>query len=129
MSEAQDYQDRLDRILDLDENIRFVAVSDMDGNEIISKAREGLPLFLTKEETQDTLKHAAAAWKSRTKHYNKIGRGIYTMAVYENLRRITVPLKSGNLLLVTVDNRGGRHQIVDRILNEVLYHDYTVGSQ
>ncbi len=125
MSQTPDYNQRLERILKIDENIRFVAVSDMDGNQIVSRSRPGVGMYLSPSDTQETLQHAAAAWKSRMKHYDKIGNGIYTLAVYEKLRRVTIPLKSGNLLLVTIDNHGGQHQIVDKILNEVLYHDYT----
>ena len=125
MSQVLGYSDKLQRILNIDENIRFAIVSDMEGNPIISKSKDGMNRYLSPEETQETLQHAAAAWKSRMKHYDKIGNGIYTLAVYEKLRRVTVPLKSGNLLLVTIDNQGGQQQIVDKILNEVLYHDYT----
>ena len=125
MSQKIEYSQKLERILKIDENVRFVAVSDMEGNLITSRGKNDLNRYLSPEETQDTLKHAAEAWKSRMKHYDKIGNGIYTLAVYEKIRRVTVPLKSGNLLLVTIDNHGGQHQIVDKILNEVLYHDYT----
>jgi len=125
VSQVIDYNQKLERIFKIDENVRFAVVSDMDGNPIVSKSRQGVDMYLSPADTRETLQHAVSAWKSRTKHYDKIGNGIYTLAVYEKLRRVTVPLKSGNLLLVTIDNRGGQHQIVDKILNEVLYHDYT----
>ncbi len=125
MSEKIEYGQKLDRILGIDKNIRFAIVSDMNGRPIVSKSKPGISLYLSPEDTQETLQHAVSAWKSRMKHYDKIGNGIYTLAVYEKIRRVTVPLKSGNLLLVTIDNEGGQQQIVDKILNEVLYHDYT----
>jgi hypothetical protein len=46
-----------------------------------------------------------------------------TLAVYEKLRRATIPLPSGNLLLVTIDNAGGQQQIMEKILNEVKIRD------
>ena len=116
---------QIDKILAIDDNIRFVAISDLDGNMIASKGKEGANLFLSPESTQETLRHAASAWKSRMKHYDKVGEGLYTLAVYEKLRRATIPLPSGNLLLVTIDNSGGQKQIIDKILNEVKFHDYT----
>jgi hypothetical protein len=119
------YDDRLDRVLGLDSNIRFVAVADMKGDLIAHKARPGLAIHLGLADTKKTLKHSVTAWKSRMDHYDKIGAGIYTLAVYEKVRRITVPLKSGNILLVTFGNDGGQQQIIDKVLNEVLYHDYT----
>jgi hypothetical protein len=78
---------------------------------------------LSPDETQETIHHAITAWKSREKHYPKIGDGLYTLAVYEKLRRATIPLPSGNLLLVTIDNAGGQQQIMEKIINEVKIHD------
>jgi len=33
-----------------------------------------------------------------------IGRGMYVIAAYEKIKRITIPLNGGNLLFVSVDN-------------------------
>ena len=119
---------QIERILALDDNIRFVAISDLDGNLITSKGREGANLFLSPESTQDTLRHAASAWKSRMKHVDEIGRGLYTLAVYEKLRRVTMPFSDDKILLVTIDNAGGQKQILDALLNEVIYKDPTFSS-
>ena len=113
----------IDRIMDLDENIRYATIFDMDGNQKVSRVRKGIKPYLTTDETKETLETSANAWKSRMKHYDKIGKGLYVLAVYENLRRVTVPLKDNYLMLVTIDNKGGR-DIIDRILNQ-LYGDYT----
>ncbi len=120
--------EQIDRILAIDENVRFVAISDLDGNMIASKAQEGANLYLSPESTKDTLRHAASAWKSRMKHFDEIGRGLYTIAVYEKLRRVTMPLSNDKILLVTIDNAGGQKQILDALLNEVVYQDYTFSS-
>ncbi len=127
MSQALDYETLTKKIIEMDENIRYVAVSDMEGELLASSSQENTDLLLSPEDTKETLQHAVSAWKSRMKHYDKIGEGLYTLAVYEKLRRVTIPLPSGNLLLVTIDNSGGQKQIIDRILNVVKYHDYTVG--
>ena len=119
---------QMDRILAIDDNIRFVAISDLDGTLIASKSREGANLFLSPASTQDTLRHAASAWKSRMKHFDEIGRGLYTLAVYEKLRRVTMPLSENRILLVTIDNAGGQKQILDALLNEVIYKDPTFSS-
>ncbi len=76
--------------------------------EILAKgSKSNTLLLLSLEEIQETLHHAITAWKSREKHYPKIGEGVYTLAVYEKLRCATIPLPSGNLLLVTIDNAVG----------------------
>ena len=122
---SDENQNLVDTILALDENIRFAAVADLDGHMIISKSQEGTNLYLSPESTQDTLRHAASAWKSRMKHVNEIGRGLYTIAVYEKLRRVTMPIAADRILLVTIDNAGGQKQILDELLNLVVYKDYT----
>jgi len=126
MSQTVNYENLLQRLFDLDEHIRFAAVANMQGNVVASVARDNVDLYLSPSETQETIQHAISAWKSRMKHYDKIGLGLYTLAVYEKLRRMTAPLPSGNLLLVTIDNMGGQKQIVDKILNEVRFLDYTI---
>ena len=123
MSQIIEYENFLHRLFDLDANIRFAAVSNKSGEILAKGSKSNTNLFLTPEETQETIHHAINAWSSREKHYEKIGQGLYTLAVYEKLRRATIPLPSGNLLLVTIDNAGGQQQIMEKILNEVKVHD------
>ena len=119
-----EHETLLNRIMELDENVRFAGICDMNGRLELKKQREGIQTLLDPNETQDTLQHAVNAWKSRMKHYDKTGKGLYTLAVYENLRRVTMPLPDDYLLLVTIGKEGGQKQIVDRILNQI-YGDYT----
>ena len=123
MSQTIEYGNFLSRLFNLDKNIRFVAVANKSGDILAKATKSDTDLFLSPEETQETIHHAITAWKSREKHYAKIGDGIYTLAVYEKLRRATIPLPSGNLLLVTIDNAGGQQQIMEKIINEVKIHD------
>ena len=125
MSQVIDYGSLVHRLFNLDKNIRFAAVANKSGNILAKGSKPDTNLFLSPEETQETIHHAITAWKSREKHYPKIGEGLYTLAIYEKLRRATIPLPSGNLLLVTIDNAGGQQQIMDKIINEVKIHDYT----
>lgn len=126
MSQVLGYGKLLQKLMEIDENIRYASVSDMEGKIISSMSKDGVDLYFSPDETKETIQHAVSAWKSRMKHYDKIGKGLYTLAVYEKLRRVTIPLPSGNLLLVTIDNKGGQKQIIDKILNEVRFHDYTI---
>ena len=125
MSQIIEYESFVNRLFNLDKNIRFVAVANKSGEILAKGSKPNTPLLLSPEETQETLHHAISAWKSREKHYSKIGEGLYTLAVYEKLRRATIPLPSGNLLLVTIDNAGGQQQIMDKIINEVKIHDHS----
>ena len=123
MSQTIEYGNFLNRLFNLDKNIRFVAVANKSGDILAKATKSDTNLFLSPDETQETIHHAITAWKSREKHYPKIGDGLYTLAVYEKLRRATIPLPSGNLLLITIDNAGGQQQIMEKIINEVKIHD------
>ena len=123
MSQVIEYGNLVNRLFNLDTHIRFVAIANKSGEILAKGSKPDTNLLLSPEETQETIHHAITAWKSREKHYAKIGDGLYTLAVYEKLRRATIPLLSGNLLLVTIDNAGGQQQIMEKIINEVKIHD------
>ena len=104
----------------LDENIRFTAVCNMIGDVEVTAEKDGLEKFLTTEETHRNLKQATKAWiHSRIPNYKKIGKGLYTLTVYENLKRVTIPLLDGFLLLVTIDNKGDKEKIIGSVLKQV----------
>lgn len=127
MSQNTKYEKLLEKLLNVDENIRFAAVANMNGEVLSAQSKPNTELYLSPEDTKETIQHAVSSWKSRQRYYDKVGEGLYTLAVYEKLRRATVPLPSGNMLLVTIDNSGGEKQIMNQILNEVKFHDPTVG--
>jgi len=115
-----DHQQFVDTIIGLDENIRFATVCNMSGKIEATKERDGVEKYLTTEETEESLKQACNAWIfARTPHFKKIGKGLYTLSAYEKLKRVTVPLEDGFLLLATMDNTGGQGQVLDKILGQV----------
>ncbi len=66
---------------------------------------------------------AAKAWiHARKTISKKVGKGLYTLTAYEKLKRVTVPLEDGFLLLATMDNTNEQNQTIDGILK--LVHDH-----
>ena len=115
-----DHQQLIDTIMDNDSNIRFATVCNMTGDLQISRQRRGLEKFLTMEDTQRSLEFATKAWlHARRPHFKKIGKGLYTLTAYEKLKRVTIPLEDGFLLLATMDNTSDQKQIIDEILKLV----------
>jgi len=121
-----DFDGRLKRIMDSDHNIRHSIVADADGNTITIKHRGGIANLLTPQETSDSLKRAASAWKARKSLESKVGRGLYAAAAFENLTRLTFPLGEQHLLFVSMGSEhtrmdlnqgGGRTQIIEHVLN------------
>ncbi len=107
----------VDRILDANHFIRFAAIFDMSGNVIVSKERPGVERLLTEEDTKNWAKTAVNAWKSREELSSKIGQGEYVLAVYKNLKRITMPVDSNHLIYLTFDREGGQEDVIKDVLN------------
>jgi len=111
--------------MDSDPYVRFVAISDMNGNMIDSKTKKGISNFLPPREMDSSIKRAVDSWKSRNEVDNYLGQGRYVLAVYDNVKRITVRVDDEHIMLVALDNRGGHKDLVERI-TAILEGDYTV---
>ena len=127
-----DAENLLNRIMDSDINIRHSIVTDTDGNMIATSHRDGVVNYLSQEETEASLKRAATAWKARKELQPKIGNGLYAVAAFEKITRITFPVEQDYLLFVSMGSdtvrmdlhEGGQKQIVEHVLN-ILSRDPT----
>ena len=127
-----DFMNLLKRIMDSDPNIRHSIISDNDGKILAIHHRPGITNYLSKEETEASLKRAAVAWKGRNELTSKIGKGLYAVAVFEKITRMTFPLGEDNLIFVSLGSdttrtdlhEGGQKQIVEHVLN-ILSRDPT----
>ena len=119
------FEQLLQRIMESDVNIRHSIVTDMDGNALSVNHREGVTNYLSADETSASLKRAADAWKARKAYGSKIGKGLYAVAAFEKLTRITFPLGEKNLIFVSMGSdkvrtdlhEGGQKQIVEHVMN------------
>ena len=127
-----DAENLLNRIMDSDVNIRHSIVTDTDGNIIATSHRDGVTNYLSPDETAASLKRAANAWKARKELQPKIGNGLYAVAAFEKITRITFPVEQDHLLFVSMGSdtvrmdlhEGGQKQIVEHVLN-ILSRDPT----
>jgi hypothetical protein len=115
----------LERIMESDVNVRHCLVADTEGNIITVNHREGVTNHLSEEETAASLKRAASAWKARNQIAHKVGNGLYAVAAFEKITRITFPLGTKHLLFVSMGseqvrtdlNAGGQRQVIEHVLN------------
>ena len=98
---------------------RFAAISDQDGNILWNSKRNEVDNILTLEETKASLKRSIQTWRERDKFTEKIGRGKYAIVGYEKIKRITVPLKNGHMLFVSVE--GEKPEYIGDIMKIVEY--------
>ncbi len=127
-----DFMNLLKRIMDSDPNIRHSIITDNEGNILATEHRPGITNYLSQEETAASLKRAAISWKARKELSPKIGNGLYAIAAFEKITRMTFPLEEDNMIFVTLGSdevrtdlhAGGQKQIVEHILN-ILSRDPT----
>ncbi len=94
----------LNMLMDLNKDVRFAAVCDTDGQILWHSQRDGVENIIPLAETKKTVKRAAKSWESRKELEPQTGRGMYAIASYEKIKRITVPLDKDNLLFISLDN-------------------------
>lgn len=98
------YEKLLDMVMDFDETVRFAAVTDENGEILWNSQRTGLKNIVPVSETKQTILRALHAWRDNAGVKKNIGSGLYSIASYEKIKRITVPLDNGRLLFCSVDN-------------------------
>jgi hypothetical protein len=112
-----DYDKLCKDILSIDPNVRYAAVCDDSGELKYGGHREGISNLLSTEETKKSNLQALARWGLRNSLAPKIGKGIYAMAEYEKLKRITIPLENDSLLLITTETKADHPKIINSVLN------------
>ena len=103
-------------IIESDEHIRFAAIFDRYG--MIKEKIQGdevLPM-LDEYETQNMLREAASLWHHRKKLVNKLGKGHYSMTVYDTLVRITIPLSTDDFIIISHDNLQDQPSLAKQII-------------
>jgi hypothetical protein len=92
-------------VLDSNKSIRWVAITDQDGNIINEQNRgEEYESHLTKEENQESAINTIIRQKTRTKFEPKIGKLSYALGRYQKLSRCLIPINENNFyLILTMD--------------------------
>ena len=98
------YEQLLNMLMDFNESIRFAAVCDSKGEILWNSQRAGIQKIIPIADTKKTLQRSLGAWQERSQVADKVGRGLYVIAAYEKIKRITIPLGNGNLLFISIDN-------------------------
>ena len=102
-------------ILKSDKSIRWIGITDQDGNIINEQNREGVKLLLTKEENQESAINTIIRQKTRTKFEPKIGKLSYALGRYQKMSRCMIPINENFYLILTMDFEENNF---DRILIE-----------
>ncbi len=109
-------------ILNLDPGVRYVIIIDSQGQVVSGGQREGNQNYLDPLDQQLSIKHALESWRLRIQFAEKIGQAKFALAVYEKLRRYTVPIDQNHLLYITTEPDISYHTFMQDVLNLVETH-------
>ena len=98
------YEKLLNLLMDFNDSIRFAAVCNTDGDIVWNSQRKGMKNIVPLDETKQTILRIIDAWAQNANLENYVGSSLYSIASYEKIKRITVPLADGNLLFISVNN-------------------------
>jgi hypothetical protein len=82
----------------LDNSIRFVGVANRIGMLVAATFRQGLQLLLKNEELESYVIKAALRMKTREDYKSKLGKTIYTFALYEKVKRASISLDDSHCM-------------------------------
>ncbi|MEE8132327.1 MAG: hypothetical protein V3T40_01995 [Nitrososphaerales archaeon] len=111
-----DYKSVYEDVVKIDPKIRFVTIFDTDGKIAYTGHPEGVRNLLTPDESKRSLEQAGAIWKLRKELEPKIGKGLYVLAVYEKIKRITMPLDDKHLIYVTTESDVDHKKLMDSLI-------------
>ena len=109
------FKQLLEKIMESDQNIRFAAIFDRYGMVREKIPRDGTSQMMDEFDTQNMLREAASSWYHRKSLAQKLGKGHYSMTVYDNLIRITMPLGTDYFVIISHDKLDEQPPIAKQI--------------
>ena len=87
---------------------------------------QGVEVLLTREEIEANIISAVLRMKTREDYEQKLGKTIYTFALYEKVKRASIALyhEDYSLLMVSFDVSANHESIIlDKILPKIKQHN------
>jgi len=122
---GEEFNKLYESILNLDPGVRFVIIIDSQGQVVSGGQREGNQNYLEPLDQQLSIRHALESWRLRIQFADKIGQAKFALAVYEKLRRYTVPIDQNYLLYITTEPDISHLSFMQKVLNLVEMHKKT----
>jgi len=97
------YDKLYELILNLDPKVRFVAILNLQGKLVHKGHRREIQSYLDSLDQLTSIQHALESWHLRSQYVPQIGLTKYAMAIYEKIRRYTVPIGQTHLLYLTTE--------------------------
>jgi small-conductance mechanosensitive channel len=113
-------------ILELDNSIRFVGIANKMGKLVAAEFNPGVEVLLTREEIEANAINAVLRMRTREDYEQKLGKTIYTFALYEKVKRASIALyqQDYSLLMISFDVSADHESIIlQKILPKIKQHN------
>ncbi len=107
------------KILELDKSIRYAGICTADGTLVASEYKKEITPLLDNTELEFAAKFSAIRAMERNVLSDKLGRPMYSIASYENVKRATISLDKGMFLLVSFERNADDALIINKVMNEM----------
>ncbi len=119
------YSELTEQIVALDERVRFAGISNKLGKIVASNYRKGLVPLLSEEETEQTIPQSVVKNSLQPILESKLGRTLYSITIYEKLKRVMIPLYDqygsvGSVLLISFNIDTSSSDVESIILERIL---------
>ena len=98
-------------MVNIDNGIRFAGMADRSGKLAAFAYRPGLQPLLTREESELSVMQSLLRMGMRKTLEEKLGKTIYAFALYEKVKRATIPMDDG-ILMVSFDVEADHESII-----------------
>jgi hypothetical protein len=119
---GETYDELYESILRLDPKVRFVAILNLQGKLVHKGHRREIQSYLNSLDQMTSVQHALESWHLRSQYVEQIGLTKYAMAIYEKIRRYTVPIGQTHLLYITTEPDISHEMFMQDVLKLVETH-------
>jgi len=105
-----------EKVFQINSSIRFVGI--LHKGELHYSYKKGITPYIDEEKTKKSLKQAAKRWEERKQLLSTdIGNPIYSITMYEAVKRIIMELKDGSILLLSTELEVDHERLLLDLMN------------
>ena len=108
--------DTLNQVLESHASVRFAGIVDKKGRLIVHGYKKGIAPKLSEKEVERSIVQAILKISTDQSMEERLGRVEYSMTVHESVKRITMPIKRHDLLLISTERTSDHEKIIQKVL-------------
>ena len=107
-------------IFEIHPSIRFVGVCTTDGRLLDAQYKKGIKPLLTDSGLQQSVMRTAIRSTTRKGDEGLMGRPNYSITVYDNVKRATIPFDDELLFIASFEKESPENLIVPKIIEKII---------